>query len=116
MACSIWKARNKMKPLGLIFQNKVSTRITRSTNSETLSEPVPGYPQLVANKLAQVWNLMNLSTAKTLGAARNLACKWYNQNAKKLTVKVNLTQRFSIFDLFIFFSTFYLFLLFPAPD
>ena len=84
MACSIWKARNEMNPLGLIFQNKISTRITRSSTSEKLCEPVPGYPQAAANKLAQVWNLMNLSTAKTLGSARNLAQRWYRQNASLL--------------------------------
>ena len=42
MACSIRKARNEMNPLGLIFQNKISTRITRSSTSEKLCEPVPG--------------------------------------------------------------------------
>lgn len=54
MACSIWKARSEMNPLGLLFQKKASTRITRSSISEKLCEPVPGYPQVAANKLAQV--------------------------------------------------------------
>ena len=81
MACSVWIARNEMNPLGQIFQNKVSTRFTRSTNSNKLCQPIPGHPQAASNKLAQVWNIMNLSTAKNLGSVRNLARTWYSQNA-----------------------------------
>ena len=81
MACSIWKARNEMNTLGLIFQNTGSTRFTRSTIGDKLCQPVPGYPEAASNKLAQIWNMANLSTAKTLGSARMLAQKWYNQNA-----------------------------------
>ena len=36
------------------------------------------------NSFAQVQNLMSLSTAKTLDGARNLAQKWYSQNARLL--------------------------------
>ena len=67
MACSIWKARHEMSPLGYIFQNKDSARLTRSSNSHKLVQPVPGHPESAANKLAKVWNIMNLDTAKTLG-------------------------------------------------
>ena len=81
MACSIWKARKEMNPLGRMFQNKVSVRFTRSTYSDKLCQPIPGYPEAASNKLAQAWNEMNLSTAKTLGSARALARKWYKQNA-----------------------------------
>ena len=37
-------------------------------------------------KLIQIKYLMNLSSAKTLGTVRNLARKWYNQNATLLTL------------------------------
>ena len=87
MACSIWTARNEMNPLGQIFEKKVSTRCTRSINSDKLCQPVPGHSEAASNKLAQVWNLMNLSSAKTLGTVRNLARKWYNQNATLLALQ-----------------------------
>ena len=82
MACSIWKARKEMNPLGCIFKNKTSARLTRSSSSNKLCQPVPGHPEVAANKLAQVWNLMNLDSAKTLGSARNLARQWFRETAK----------------------------------
>ena len=45
---------------------------------------MPGHPEAAANKLAQTWNVMNLSSAKTLGSARSAARKWYKENAKSL--------------------------------
>ena len=38
--------------------------------------PVPGHPESAANKLAQVWNRMNLNNAKTVGCAKTLARNW----------------------------------------
>ena len=73
-----------MSPLGCIFKDKLSTRNTRSALSGNLCLPVPGHPESAANRLAQVWNLMNLSSAKTLGSARTLAHKWFKENAKFL--------------------------------
>ena len=84
MACAIWKARNEMTPLGHIFGNKLSTRHTRSSSNNKLCQPVPGYPQLAANKLAQTWNLMNLNSATSLGSARASARTWYKENANLL--------------------------------
>ena len=81
MACSIWRARNEMNPLGLLFQNSTPKRLTRSSNSKMLCQPIPGHPEAATNKLARVWNIMDLSSAKTLGSAKTLARKWYNQNA-----------------------------------
>ena len=54
----------------------------RSSKSHKLIQPVPGYPELAANKLAQVWNIMNLDTAKNLGSARKLAHNWFKDNAR----------------------------------
>ena len=85
MACAIWKARREMNPLGRIFQNKVSTRNTRSTSHDNLCQPVPGHPQSAANKLAQIWNNLNLSSAKTLGCVRTSAQRWYRENVKYLS-------------------------------
>ena len=84
MASTIWKARKEMSPLGCIFQGKSSVKNTRSSGSDNLCQPVPGHPELAANKLAQVWNLMNLSNAKTLASAKVSAREWYKQNAKYL--------------------------------
>ena len=99
MACSIWKALNEKNPLGLIYQNSVPTIYTRSSNDSKLCLPIPGHPEAASNKLAQAWNLMNLSSAKTLGSARALARIWYTQNS-------TLIQR--NFFLVIFFSFCYI--------
>lgn len=80
MACEIWKAQNKKNPLGHVYQNRAPLKNTRTSNSSKLCLPIPGHPEAATNKLAQVWNLMNLSSAKTLGNARALARKWYGQN------------------------------------
>ena len=69
-----------MNPLGLIFQNSISNRCTRSTYSDKLCQSVPGHPKAGSIKLAQIWNEENLSSTKTLGSAHALAEKWYNQN------------------------------------
>ena len=84
MATTIWKARKNMCTLGTIFEKKPSVRVTRSTYCENLCQPVPGYPELATNKLAQVWNFANLSRAKTLASARSSVHKWYQQNGKYL--------------------------------
>ena len=79
MAISIWKVRKEINPLGRMFQNHVSERY-----KVNLLKPIHGYPEAASNKLAQLWNEMNLSSARTLGSARSLACKWYQQNATLL--------------------------------
>ena len=60
MACTIWKARNEITLLGHIFKEKLSTRNTQLALSGNLCQPVPGHLESAANRLAQVWNLMNL--------------------------------------------------------
>ena len=84
MACAIWKGRKEMNPLGRIFQNKLPQRNTRSAYSDKLLVPVPGHPELATNKLAQIWNMTNHSSAKTLGSARASARKWFKQNSRSL--------------------------------
>ena len=84
MATTVWKARKEMNLLGCVFNNKLSSKITRSMSSNNLCQPIPGHPEAAINKLAQVWNLMNLGSAKTLGCAKSLAQKWYRQCAKNL--------------------------------
>ena len=86
MATRIWKARNELNQLGLIFQKKPTLRTTRSVNSNNLCQPVPGHPELAANKLAQVWNVMNLSKAKSVRCAKTSAKNWYKQSAKPMII------------------------------
>ena len=73
-----------MNPLGRIFQKKTLTKHTRSANSKKLCQTVPGYPQVAANKLAQIWNISNLNSAKTLGSAKALTREWYRKNSSVL--------------------------------
>ena len=73
-----------MNTLGCIFENKDPRKNIRSTTSTKLNEPVSGHPEVAANKLAQVWNKMNLSSAKTLSCAKASTHRWYKQNVKNL--------------------------------
>ena len=85
MASAIWKARQEMSPLGLIFQKRPSVKNTRSAHKyDILCQPVPGHPEAAANRLAHTWNEMNLQNAKSLNNAKSIAKKWYNQNSKSL--------------------------------
>ena len=84
MACAFWKSRMKMDPLGKIFHAKLSSRITRSANSDSLCKPVPGYPEVAANKLAQIWNILDLSSIKSLSGVRAAAREWCRKNSKLL--------------------------------
>ena len=59
-------------------------KIDFTMSSNNLCQPIPGHPEAAVNKLAQVWNLMNLGSAKTLGCAKALAQKWYRQCSKNL--------------------------------
>ena len=77
MASIVWKARKEMNSLGNIFNNNVSKRNTRSADDTKLCQPIPGYPEAAANRLANVWNVMNLSSAHSLGQARASARDWY---------------------------------------
>ena len=84
MASLIWKARKDMNSLGRIFENRYSLKNTRSVTSTNLCQPVPGHPEVAANKLAQIWNALNLGNAKTLSCVKASAREWYKQNAKYL--------------------------------
>ena len=82
MACEIWKGRNNMNPLAGIFERKPHVKSTCSASSDKLHHPVPGYPQVATNKLAQIWNIANISSAKTLGSARTSVREWFRKNSK----------------------------------
>ena len=43
-----------------------------------------GHTELTANKMAQIWNNMNLSNAKSIACTRASALKWYQKNPKIL--------------------------------
>ena len=77
-ATTIWKSKQCMDPLGrCLFQEKPDIRFTRFMNSNEIRPPVPGYPNLATNVMAQVWNnIPELQKAQTLGAARSIAHKW----------------------------------------
>ena len=84
MATTMWKARNDMDTLGSIFHKKSSVINTRSQNSNNLHLTITGHQEVAANKLAQVWNMMNLNDAKSVGCAKSLAQKWYKESGKNL--------------------------------
>ena len=71
-------------PVGHMFENKPSIKNTRSAVSNKLSKPVPGYQEVAANRLAQVWNMMDLSSAESLTSVKSCAHKWCRQNENLL--------------------------------
>ena len=77
-ATTLWKAKHSMNPLGqCIFRERLSLRSTRSTTSNEIPQPVPGYPMLVSNIMARLWNCVpDLQNATTLGVARSISKKW----------------------------------------
>ena len=77
MASLIWKARNRMNPLGRIFDTSKSTKVTRALTNEKLFSHVPGHPEAASNKLASIWNLLDLKSAKSATAAKVLARKHF---------------------------------------
>ena len=78
MAVTVWKSKQSMNPLGqCLFQERKSTRSTRSMNSSEIRPPVPGYPMLATNVMTRVWNnIPDLQNASTLAAAKMLSKKW----------------------------------------
>jgi hypothetical protein len=82
MATLIWKTRKEMDPLGFIFEKKLLVKNTRSKYNDKLCQPEPGHPELTANKMAQIWNNMNLSNAKSIACTKTSALKWYQKNPK----------------------------------
>ena len=52
-------------------------RVLRSDVSMNIRPPVPGYPKVSSNQLAEVWNTVpGLQSALTLGEAKAIARKW----------------------------------------
>ena len=79
---SVWKSKQCMNKLGhYLFKEKVGLRTTRSTLSNKIELPVPGYPYLATNAMARIFNdIPELQTALTLSAAKSISKKW----AKKI--------------------------------
>ena len=77
-AVTVWKSKQSMNPLGLrLFKEHHRSRSTRSTASNEIRPPVPGYPMLATNIMASVWNdIPELQSASTLAAAKTAASKW----------------------------------------
>ena len=80
MATLVWKARKDMDTLGFIFEKKPSIRDNRSKYNEKLCQPVPGHPELTSNKMAQIWNNLQLNNAKSIVDVRASALEWYRTN------------------------------------
>ena len=80
MATLVWKARKDMDTLGFIFEKKPSIRDNRSKYNGKLCQPVPGHPELTSNKMAQIWNNLQLNNAKSIADVRASALEWYRTN------------------------------------
>ena len=78
MACTVWKAKHSMNPLGkCLFKETTSLKTTRSASSKEIRPPVPGYSNLASNIMARVWNsIPELHNASTLYSAKSISQKW----------------------------------------
>ena len=80
-AVMIWKSKlcgdplgKKVFPVQSIDQNAVNTR---SSQSDKIKIPVPGYPSLAVNLMATAWNeIPELRKASTIGSAKRAANNW----------------------------------------
>ena len=77
----VWKSKSSRDPLGKrLFPEKninLSSVNTRSSKSDVIKVPVPGYPSLPVNLMATAWNENpELQNASTLGLATTAAKKW----------------------------------------
>ena len=77
MATLIWKARHLMNPLGHIFETSRASMNLRSKISERLSSSIPGHPEAASNILANIWNHLDLKSAKSASAAKSLANNYF---------------------------------------
>ena len=77
MATLIWKARKQMNPLGQIFETSKSSRNTRALKSERLFSHVPGHTEAASNNLDNIWNQLDLKSAKSVMEAKFLAKKHF---------------------------------------
>ena len=41
---------------------------------------LPGHPELTSNKMAQIWNNLQLNNAKSIADVRASALEWYRTN------------------------------------
>ena len=82
MATLIWKARKDTNSLGFIFEKKPSVKNTRLKYNDKLCQPVPGHPELISNKMAQIWNNLKLNNSKSIACVKASALEWYWKNPK----------------------------------
>ena len=76
MAPLIWKAKTQMNPLGQIFQTS-KCKSTRAATNEKLFSSVPGHSEAASNNLANIWNHLDLRSAKSAMAAKAAAKKQF---------------------------------------
>ena len=66
-----------MNPLGQIFATSSASMKTRASKNERLSSSVPGHPEAASNVLANLWNHLDLNSAKSVTAAKTLAKSYF---------------------------------------
>ena len=66
----------KKSHVGRVWKIKVN----QSSLGLKLCQPVPGHPELTSNKMAQIWNNLQLNNAKSIADVRASALEWYRTN------------------------------------
>ena len=77
LASLIWKARKYMNPLGQIFEKSKAAMETQASKNERLSSHIPGHPEAASNILANIWNTLDLKSARSVKAAKTMAIKFF---------------------------------------
>ena len=77
MAGLIWRSRKQLNPLGQIFTTSKSSLNTRAAKNEKLFSHIPAHSEAASNNLANIWNQLDLKSAKSVLAAKALAKKHY---------------------------------------
>ena len=77
-AVTVWKSKESMNPLGqCLFQERPCIRSTRSTTSDEIQPPFPGYQTLSTNIMARIWNSVpGIKNASSISAAKAISKKW----------------------------------------
>ena len=50
---------------------------TRASKNERLFSHIPGHPEAASNILANIWNTLDLKSAKSVTAAKTLATNYF---------------------------------------
>ena len=67
----------KTNALGQIFEMSKDAMDTQATKNERLSSHIPGHSEAASSILANIWNTLDLKSARSVKAAKTVAIKFF---------------------------------------